>query len=189
MAMTKYKKAENYLKSFLMDGEQHYEIVEDTYEYENGLMLIVYQDEAHEIESRHICVDIDTMVDCYTATEKIEQTEFDRINKLLAIESFDNYTDDELEEMGAKRNYQEGVFSIKFEDGAVLTWDLCSGDNNYWDEVNIIKDGKTTTIEDCSYSLDERMEFFADDVYYIINIIFIKEVYNGYSGRNIAEAF
>ena len=33
------------------DNEEYYEIVEDSYEFEYGLMLIVYRDDAHEEES------------------------------------------------------------------------------------------------------------------------------------------
>ncbi len=40
---------------------KHYEIVEDTYEYENGLCLIEYADEKHEEEIGHICIDLDNI--------------------------------------------------------------------------------------------------------------------------------
>jgi len=56
---SKYNRATAYLKSQLKAEDKHYEIVEDTYEYDNGLMLIVYKDAAHEIENYHICINID----------------------------------------------------------------------------------------------------------------------------------
>lgn len=37
----------------------HYSIVEDSYEYENGLCLIIYKDKNEEVELEHICVNID----------------------------------------------------------------------------------------------------------------------------------
>ena len=40
---------------------EHYEIVEDSYEYEYGLMLIVYNDEKHEEEVYHICIDLEEL--------------------------------------------------------------------------------------------------------------------------------
>ena len=36
-----------------------YEIVEDSHEYDNGLLLIVYLDEKYEHEDWHICVNVD----------------------------------------------------------------------------------------------------------------------------------
>lgn len=47
---------ENVPKDFL-------EIVEDSYEFENGLLLIVYEDKEHEIEKEHICIDLDHLAD------------------------------------------------------------------------------------------------------------------------------
>ena len=49
---------ENIAKS---NNEKYYEIVEDTYEYPNGLMLITYNDEKHEDEKEHICIDLDNL--------------------------------------------------------------------------------------------------------------------------------
>ena len=55
-----YEKAYAYLEQYANDcNEENYEIVEDSYEYENGLLLIVYSDEEHEHEDYHICIDID----------------------------------------------------------------------------------------------------------------------------------
>ena len=36
---------------------KNYEIVEDTYEYDNGIRLIVYEDADCEIENYHICIE------------------------------------------------------------------------------------------------------------------------------------
>jgi len=52
-----YLRAYEYLRQYA-GNEEYYEIVEDSMEYENGLMLIVYFDEAHESEKYHFCVDI-----------------------------------------------------------------------------------------------------------------------------------
>lgn len=40
---------------------KYFEIVEDGYEYENGLVLIAYEDEKHEVEQEHICIDLDNL--------------------------------------------------------------------------------------------------------------------------------
>ena len=50
----------NYFKKYINEHKiEYYEIVEDSYEYENGLMLIVYKDKEHKIEDYHICIDLD----------------------------------------------------------------------------------------------------------------------------------
>lgn len=55
-----YDKAYNHLMSIVKNENiQFFEIVEDSYEYENGLILIVYLDREHEHEKTHYCVDID----------------------------------------------------------------------------------------------------------------------------------
>lgn len=40
-------------------GAQFWEIAEDSYEVENGLMLIIYSDEAHQHEISHTCINLD----------------------------------------------------------------------------------------------------------------------------------
>lgn len=58
----KYDLAAEYLISQLSKDEKHYEIVEDTYLYSDGLLLIVYADEEHKIETRHLCVDTNIFI-------------------------------------------------------------------------------------------------------------------------------
>lgn len=65
----------------------------------------------------------------------IPTKEFDRINRLLAIESLEEMTDGELIEQGANTDCCEGIFHIEFDNGASLNFDLCSGQHNYWDDV------------------------------------------------------
>lgn len=53
-----YKYLEQYAKE---NNAEYFEIVEDSYEYEHGLMLIVYHDKDREDEDYHICIDVSTM--------------------------------------------------------------------------------------------------------------------------------
>jgi len=41
----------------------HYTIVEDSYEYENGLCLIIYKDDEEVVETEHTCVNINDFED------------------------------------------------------------------------------------------------------------------------------
>ena len=54
-----YEILENYLLNCLKKEDMYYEIVEDSYEYHNGIILIIYYDKNHEYEREHICVDVD----------------------------------------------------------------------------------------------------------------------------------
>ena len=57
-----YGKAYEYLKQYAKENNaKYFEIVEDNYEYEYGLLLIVYHDKKCEHEDYHICVDVSTM--------------------------------------------------------------------------------------------------------------------------------
>lgn len=57
-----YARGKEYLENIAKsNNEKYYEIVEDTYEYPNGLMLITYNDEKHEDEKEHICIDLDNL--------------------------------------------------------------------------------------------------------------------------------
>ena len=52
--------AEKYLIDIAnKENAKYYEIVEDSYVYPHGLLLIVYSDELFENEIFHICVNID----------------------------------------------------------------------------------------------------------------------------------
>ena len=101
----------------------------------------------------------------------IDKDEFDRINRLLAIESLEEMTDSELIEQGANTDVCEGIFYVKFDNGASLNFDLCSGQHNYWDDVVWINADKTRdVILDCEYELDD-IEVEIENELYIVKII------------------
>lgn len=59
----KYKKAFKTLKEYARFHKvEHYEIAEDTYEYENGAIVIFYSDKEHEHEISHYCINVDDIV-------------------------------------------------------------------------------------------------------------------------------
>lgn len=54
-----YSKVNKQLEQYARDNNiKHYEIVEDSYEFENGLLFIAYDDENHEFEDFHFCIDV-----------------------------------------------------------------------------------------------------------------------------------
>ena len=107
----------------------------------------------------------------YEKSINISAIEFDRINRLLAIESLEDMTDSELLEHGANTNVCEGIYYVEFDNGASMTFDLCSGNHNYWDDVVWTSaDGNTDVVLDCEYELDD-IEVYIEQYTYIVNII------------------
>lgn len=107
----------------------------------------------------------------HETTIYIPTSEFNRINRLLAIESLEKMTDNELLEQGANTNYCEGIFHVEFNNGASLNFDLCSGQHNYWDDVVWTSaDGKVDVVLDCEYELDD-IEVEIENELYIVKVI------------------
>ena len=110
----------------------------------------------------------------YTETVKMSAAEVDRINRLLDIVCLADLSDKELYEAGANTDQNEGVFAVDFDDGSRLTWDLCSGTSNYYDNVIWTNaEGNNSVNFDCEYELDD-IEFEIDGNTYIVKIL--KEV-------------
>lgn len=101
----------------------------------------------------------------------IDKDKFDRINRLLAIESLEEMTDNELIEQGANTDVCEGIFYVKFDNGASLNFDLCSGQHNYWDDVVWTSADRTIDITlDCEYELDD-IEAEIENELYIVEVV------------------
>lgn len=119
-----YTKGKEYLERIAKsNGEKYYEIVEDTYEYPNGLMLITYNDEAHEDEKDHICIDLDNLQDLAEANDRFadmvrelhsyveaDPTKISKdLKQAISTDTLDTYlktkaamTDEEVKEFKAK---------------------------------------------------------------------------------------
>ena len=106
----------------------------------------------------------------HEVTAYIPKNEFTRISRLLAIKSLEVLTDDELIKLGANTDCCEGVLSVKFDNGSVINFDLCSGQHNYWDDVTWISaDGTRVVTLDCEYELGD-IEVEIDSEIYIVYI-------------------
>lgn len=101
----------------------------------------------------------------------IETKEFDRINRLLAIESLEEMTDAELLAHGANTDVCEGIFYVEFDNGTSINFDLCSGQHNYWDDVVWTSaDGNHDVVLDCEYELGD-IEVEIDGELYIVKVV------------------
>lgn len=100
----------------------------------------------------------------------IEPELVERVRRLLDIPSLEEMSDQELLDAGANTDQCEGIFSVTFDDGSTLNYDLCSGQSNYYDDVVwTSSDGRQDVILECSFELDD-IEFDVDGVRYIVTI-------------------
>ena len=107
----------------------------------------------------------------HIATIHISNDEIERVNHLLNIESLEDMSDDDLIRQGANTNYDEGIYSVTFDDGSSLNFDLCSGTHNYWDAVVWTSaDGNTDVSLECEYELSD-IEVEINGETYIVKII------------------
>lgn len=104
-------------------------------------------------------------------TVVISADEFDRINRLLSIESLESMTESELLAVGANTHHCEGVLYVEFDDGSSLTYDLCSGTSNYFDDVVWTSADKShDVVLDCEYELGD-IEFEYEGAVYFVHVV------------------
>lgn len=111
------------------------------------------------------------MINRHEAVVRIPQGEVDRINTLLSLNCFENMTDEEMSAVGAKLDSYEGIFVASFDDGSALTYDLCSGSGNYFDNA-IWKsaDGKEEVVLDCQNELGSTIEVSKGTEQYVVRV-------------------
>lgn len=103
-------------------------------------------------------------------TVRLTYDEVRRVNRLLAIPSLEEMTDEELRKKGANTDSCEGIFTVVFDDGSSLNFDLCSGQSNYYDDVVWTNaNGCRDVVLECEYKLDD-IEFEVDGEEYVVLI-------------------
>ena len=103
------------------------------------------------------------------ATVQLPGKEIDHLNKLLAIDNLEEMTDFELRKAGANTNQYIGLFEVKFDNGAFMTVDVCSGNTNYYDNIVLTTPDGYEHILDCEYEIDD-IGIEIDDDKYIVKI-------------------
>ena len=105
----------------------------------------------------------------YTAEIKLKAEDIDRINKLFDIEYFDALTDSEMIALGANTDWHESVYEAEFTNGARITYDFCSGQSNYYDNVVFYDPDGFDYVLDCDFELGNiEVEF---DAVYRVKIV------------------
>lgn len=107
----------------------------------------------------------------HTATVHILTEEFERINRLLDIDSMEEMTDQELLDLGAEKYECETIYSVTFDDGSHLSFDLCSGSVNYYgDVIWTSADGKQEITLEPEFKLGD-MEVDIESQVYLVHLI------------------
>lgn len=62
--------------------------------------------------------------------------------------------DEERSQAGFVKDYYEGIYEAIFDDNSRITWDLASGNSNYYDSIVWQNaDGTRSVVSDCEYQL------------------------------------
>ena len=109
----------------------------------------------------------------YIASVDIGKSTFDRVNRMFDLPLLSEMTDAQLTNAGAKPYQIDGVFYVQFADGSSLTYDLCSGSENYFDDVVWVDaNGFHDICLDCTYELaDIEFEAFGNEYVVKLNIV------------------
>ena len=110
----------------------------------------------------------------HTIVFDISAEEYNRVNRLLAIPSLSEMSDKQLLSAGANTDQSEGILYVEFDDGSTLNYDLCSGQENYFDDVIWTNpDNTQDVLFECTFELGD-IEFTApngEDYVVKLNII------------------
>lgn len=81
------------------------------------------------------------------ADVSLSGTRMTEILDLLAIDSLEDMSEEELEAAGAKQHDRRFVYEAGFPDGSTVAYELCSGSMNYWGDVVWTAPGGTETVD------------------------------------------
>ena len=99
----------------------------------------------------------------------INSVQYDRVNRLLEIPSLSELTDRELYQAGANTNQCELIFEIVFDDTSVLKYYLCSGSENYYDDIVWNSpDGMNVITFECNFELCDIEFTIGEDHYKVV---------------------
>ena len=104
----------------------------------------------------------------YICEITISKEKFNRINRLLNDVDFNYENEDEMQsiiaELDARKDTTPYSFLFDFEDGSKIYIDIRSGSSNYYDDCQwVSSDDESYYLFDCSYSIEEEMEFHPVD--------------------------
>lgn len=106
----------------------------------------------------------------YTEDFKIAKDELSRLQALLDIDDLTEVDEEKLDQLQGKQDDFIPLLSTTFKDGSVLTLDICSGSQNYYDNL-VIQTAGGEYAPDCTFEVGGRTEVEVGDNTYVINWI------------------
>ena len=106
-----------------------------------------------------------------TASVALPKDTFERANRLLAIDSLSDMSDEELAATRADTYQSETIFCVGFPDGSEAEYSLCSGSENYRDDVSYYTaDGSCSQDFEPECELEKEICFFVGHERYVIHL-------------------
>ena len=96
----------------------------------------------------------------------ISKKELQRVRMLLDL-SFDGWEEDKLDKLGIVKDTSENIIGVAFNDGALLDWNLCCGQSNYYDDVLFQRPNGEWETLDCTYEFDDIEIDAGTDIYIV----------------------
>lgn len=105
---------------------------------------------------------LEKFLELQTAIVFLPKSKFNEVNGLL-----NHSTSEDLK----TRPDAETIFEVKFGNGSSFYFELCHGSENFYDNAVFYTRDGVEIVFDCTYSLDETIEFAVKDQTYVIKII------------------
>ena len=100
----------------------------------------------------------------------IKKETIDRIVCCLNAEDLSKMTDVQRDAWKYEMDANELIFDVDFDDGCSITWRLCSGQHNYYDEVVFWFEDDSFIELDCTYEIDD-IEIEVDNKIYRVKLV------------------
>ena len=94
----------------------------------------------------------------------------ERADKITALLNINNLQAGDYSDIGAKEDDAQYLYSVKFDDGAIITIDLFSGQLNYWlDIVLYTSEHAAPMVLDAEYELGDIDVFATNGNEYLVH--------------------
>lgn len=103
----------------------------------------------------------------YKEKIKMDKKEYDFYNKLLSLD-LEEMCEDELEKEKARKDDFISLFCIEFKNKNYITYDLISGNSNYFDNIVLFdENGNELSCSDCNFEIGGFELFYDNDIYQV----------------------
>lgn len=93
------------------------------------------------------------------------------VKRCLEINSLEEMSDKELKAWDYKKDDNRLIFIVDFDNNSIITWRLCSGSINYYDEVILEEPNGKSYVMTGAFDLDDVLIETPTDIYYVKLVI------------------